>query len=61
MTQLQIRETVSELVNNYGNRTSVAKIKAFFKLNHPTADISVVSQEAKELIAEFRSVVKRGY
>lgn len=41
--------------------TNVSKITSFFKKHRPEANIETVKEEAKELVAEAKMVMKRGY
>lgn len=59
MTNSQIRAEIVELIN--GGMLQASKVAAFFKKNHPSANLNVVKEEAKELITEVKMVMKRGY
>ena len=59
MTTTQVRAEITELINS--GILNVPKIVAFFKTNRPDADLSVVKEEAKELVAETKLIIKRGY
>jgi hypothetical protein len=59
MTSSEIRAEIVELINS--GMLNVAKIKSFFKQNRPSANPTVVAEEAKELVAEVKLVIKRGY
>jgi hypothetical protein len=39
----------------------VSEIVSYFKKYQPTADINEVKEEAKELIAEAKETIRRGY
>ncbi len=41
--------------------TNVSKITSFFKKYRPEANIETVKEEAKELVAEAKMIMKRGY
>ena len=59
MTRSEIRaEIVGMISSGYLN---VAKIKAYFKQFKPEANKDIVAKEAKELVAEVKSINKRGY
>ena len=59
MTTSQIRAEIVELINR--GMLNVPKIVSFFKQHKPTASLDTVKTEAKELVAEARTVYKRGY
>ena len=59
MTSTEIRAEIVELVN--GGMLNVSKIKSFFKQYRPDANLTTVAEEAKELVAEVKMVMKRGY
>jgi len=59
MNTYQIRAEIVELIN--GGMLNVPKIVAFFKQHRPDANLATVKAEAKELVAETRSIIKRGY
>ncbi len=59
MTTTEIRAELTELIN--GGILNVPKIVAFFKTYRPDADITIVKREAKDLVSEVRSILKRGY
>ena len=40
---------------------NVPKIVSYFKQYRPAANIEKVKEEAKELVAEVRETIKRGY
>jgi hypothetical protein len=59
MTTSQIRAEIIEMVN--AGTTNVSKITSFFKKYRPEANIETVKEEAKELVAEAKMIMKRGY
>jgi hypothetical protein len=59
MTTTEIRAEIVELIN--GGMLNVPKIKAYFKKYKPEANMNKVVEEAKELVAEVKMVMKRGY
>jgi hypothetical protein len=59
MTSTEIRAEIVELIN--AGMLNVPKIVKFFKDYRPTANASTVKEEAKELVAEVRMIIKRGY
>ena len=61
MKNSEIRATITEMLNAYGSRMTVSKIVSFFKKNHKLANIDEVKEEAQELVAEYKLVIKRGY
>jgi hypothetical protein len=42
-------------------KMKVSEIVSYFKKYQPTADINEVKEEAKELIAEAKETIRRGY
>jgi hypothetical protein len=59
MTSTEIRAEIVELIN--GGMLNVPNIVKFFKTYRPTANTVRVKEEAKELVAEVRMIIKRGY
>ena len=59
MTTSQIRAEIVEMIS--AGHLNSAKITAYFKKYKKEADIKIVAEEAKELIAEAKIVIKRGY
>ena len=59
MTTSEIRAEIVEMIN--AGNLSVPKIKAYFKKYKPEANMDKVVEESKELVAETRMVMKRGY
>ena len=59
MTSTEIRAEIVELIN--AGMLNVPKIVKFFKDYRPTANTSTVKEEEKELVAEVRMIIKRGY
>lgn len=59
MTTTEIRAEIVELIN--AGMLNVPKIIKFFKTHRQSANIIKVKEEAKELVAEVRMVIKRGY
>jgi len=59
MTTSEIRAEIVELIN--AGIINVSKIAAFFKEHRPEANLKTVKEEAKELVAEARMIMKRGY
>ena len=61
MKSSEIRSIIVEMLNAYGTKMTVGKITSFFKKNHKSADLDVVKDEATELVAEYKMIIKRGY
>lgn len=59
MTTTEIRAEIVELINR--GMLNVPKIVSYFKQYRPVANIEKVKEEAKELVAEARETIKRGY
>jgi hypothetical protein len=59
MTNREIRAEIVELIN--GGMLNVPNIVKFFKTHRPAANLTTVKEEAKELVAEAKMVIKRGY
>jgi hypothetical protein len=59
MTNSEIRAEVVEMIN--AGKMKVSEIVKYFKTYKPTANIDEVKEEAKELIAEAKATIKRGY
>jgi hypothetical protein len=59
MTTTEIRAEIVEMIS--AGHLSVPKIKAYFKKYKPEANMNKVVEESKELVAEARMVMKRGY
>jgi hypothetical protein len=59
MTNSEIRAEVVEMIN--AGKMKVSEIVSYFKKYQPTANIDEVKEEAKELIAEAKLTIKRGY
>ena len=59
MTSTEIRAEIVELIN--GGMLNVPNIVKFFKTYRPTANTVRVKEEAKELVAEVRMIIKRGF
>ena len=59
MTTSQIRAEIIEMIN--AGTINVPKITSFFKKHRPEANIETVKEEAKELVAEAKMIMKRGY
>lgn len=59
MKTTEIRAEIVELIN--AGRMKLSLIVSYFKTYRPDANISVVKVEAKELIAEARQTIRRGY
>lgn len=59
MTTTQIRAEIIEMINS--GILSTPKIISFFKKNRPEANLESVKEEAKELVQETKSIIKRGY
>jgi hypothetical protein len=59
MNTSQIRAEIVELINS--GIINVTKIVSFFRTYRPAADLETVREEAKELVAEAKMVIKRGY
>jgi len=59
MTASEIRAEIEEMIS--AGHLNVPKIKAYFKKYKPEANMDKVAEEAKELVAEARMIMKRGY
>lgn len=59
MTSTEIRAEIVELIN--AGMLNVPNIVKFFKTHRSTANTIRVKEEAKELVAEVRMIIKRGY
>ena len=59
MTRSEIRAEIVGMIS--AGYLNVPKIKAYFKQFKPEANKDIVAEEAKELVAEVRMVMKRGY
>jgi hypothetical protein len=59
MTTSEIRAEIVEMIS--AGYLNVPKIKAYFKKYKPEANMDKVTEEAKELVAEARMIIKRGY
>jgi hypothetical protein len=59
MSITEIRAELVELINS--GMLNVPKLVKFFKTNRPSANVVIVTEEAKELVAEVKMVMKRGY
>ena len=59
MSTTEIRAELVELINS--GMLSVPKLVKFFKTHRPIANITTVTEEAKELVTEVKMVIKRGY
>jgi hypothetical protein len=59
MSTGEIRAELVELIN--GGILNVPNLVKFFKTNHPGANLVTVKEEAKEIVAEVKMVLKRGY
>lgn len=59
MTRSEIRGEIVEMIS--AGHVNVAKIKAYFKQYKPEANKDTVAEEARELVAEAKMVIKRGY
>jgi len=59
MTTSQIRAEIVEMIS--AGHLNVLKIKSYFKKYKPEANIKIVAEEAKDLIAEAKMIIKRGY
>ena len=59
MTTSEIREEIVELIN--AGMLNVPKIVSYFKTHKRDASIEKVREEAKELVAEAKETIKRGY
>ena len=58
MTTTEIRAEIVELIN--AGMLNVPKIIKFFKTHRQSANIIKVKEEAKELVAEVKAIIKRG-
>mgnify|MGYP000199625577 CR=1 FL=1 len=59
LSTTQIRAEIVELIN--AGMLNVPNIIKFFKTHHPGAIPTTVKTEAKELVAEAKAIIKRGY
>jgi len=59
MKTSDIRAEIVELIN--AGMLNVPKIVSYFKTYKPEANIETVREEAKELVAQVRQTIKRGY
>ncbi len=59
MTTSEIRAEIAELINS--GMMKLPRIVSYFKTYRPDANISNVKEEAKELLAQVRETIKRGY
>jgi hypothetical protein len=59
MKTSDIRAEVVELINS--GMLNVPKIVSYFKTYKPEADLKKVREEAKELVAQVRETIRRGY
>jgi len=59
MTTSEIRAEIVELINS--GMMKLPKIVSYFKTYKPSANIPTVKEEAKELLAQVRETIKRGY
>ena len=59
LSTTQIRAEIVDLIN--GGMLNVPNIIKFFKDFRPGANPTTVTAEAKELVAEVKAIIKRGY
>ena len=59
LSTTQIRAEIVELIN--GGMLNVPDIIKFFKDFRPGVNPTTVKTEAKELVAEVKAIIKRGY
>ena len=59
MTTSEIRAEIVELINS--GMLSVPKIVKYFRQYKPEASLEKVREETKELVAQARETIKRGY
>lgn len=59
MTTSEIRAEIVELIN--AGMINVPKIVKYFRQYKPEANLEKVREEAKELVAQVRETIKRGY
>jgi hypothetical protein len=59
MNTSQIRAEIVELINS--GMLNVPKIVKYFREYRPDASLETVREEAKELVAQARETIKRGY
>ena len=59
MTTTDIRAEIVELIN--AGMLNVPKIVTHFRQNHLNSNLEKVKEEAKELVAEAKTIIKRGY
>ena len=59
MTTTQIRAEIVEMINS--GTINVSKITSFFRKHRPEANLDTVKEEAKELVAEAKMIMKGGY
>ena len=59
MKTSDVRAEIVELINS--GMLNVPKIVAYFKTYRPETDLKTVREEAKELVAQVRETIKKGY
>ena len=59
MTTTEIRAEIVEMINS--GVLNVPKIVKYFRQYRPEANLKIVRDESKELVAQVRETIKRGY
>jgi hypothetical protein len=59
MTTTEIRAEIVEMINS--GVLNVPKIVKYFRQHRPEANLKIVREESKELVAQVRETIKRGY
>lgn len=59
MTTTEIRAEIVEMINS--GTLSIPKIVKYFRQYRPDANLETVREEAKELVAQVKETIKRGY
>jgi hypothetical protein len=59
MTTAEIRAEIVEMINS--GVLNIPKIVKYFRQHRPEANLKIVREESKELVAQVRETIKRGY
>jgi hypothetical protein len=59
MTTTEIRAEIVEMINS--GVLNIPKIVKYFRQHRPEANLKIVREESKELIAQVKETIKRGY
>jgi len=59
MTTTEIRAEIVEMINS--GTLNVPKIVKYFRQHRPEANLKIVREESKELVAQVKETIKRGY